>query len=124
MAPGVVALMIGFALAGFGINATQVGAYTVGAHVYATDALDGRRCAAGLGESGGILSAFAGGALLTWFGGPGVLHALRLSWCWRSRNTARAQARSAELTPSFGFGDTVLSVSIARSSWEARMPRR
>jgi AAHS family 4-hydroxybenzoate transporter-like MFS transporter len=77
MAPGVVALMIGFALAGFGINATQVGAYTVGAHVYATDVRStGVGAAAGLGRIGGILSAFAGGALLTWFGGPGFFVAL------------------------------------------------
>jgi len=77
LAPGVVALMIGFALAGFGINATQVGAYTVGAHVYATDVRSsGVGAAAGLGRIGGILSAFAGGALLTWFGGPGFFVAL------------------------------------------------
>ena len=66
-----------FALAGFGINATQVGAYTVGAHVYATDVRStGVGAAAGLGRIGGILSAFAGGALLTWFGGPGFFVAL------------------------------------------------
>jgi AAHS family 4-hydroxybenzoate transporter-like MFS transporter len=77
VAPGVAALMIGFALAGFGINATQVGAYTVAAHVYATDVRStGVGAAAGLGRIGGILSALMGGLLMAWFGGPGFFVSL------------------------------------------------
>jgi AAHS family 4-hydroxybenzoate transporter-like MFS transporter len=79
VSPGVAALMIGFALAGFGINSTQVGAYTVGAHVYATDVRStGVGAAAGLGRIGGILGAFSGSALLTAFGGPGFFVSLSL----------------------------------------------
>ena len=75
--PGVAAVMIGFALAGFGINSAQVGAYTVGAHIYATDVRStGVGAAAGLGRIGGILGAFSGSLLLTWFGGPGLFVAL------------------------------------------------
>jgi AAHS family 4-hydroxybenzoate transporter-like MFS transporter len=78
-APGVVALMIGFALAGFGINSLQVGAYTVGAHVYATDVRStGVGAAAGLGRIGGILGAFGGIMLLSWFGGAGFFIALSI----------------------------------------------
>ncbi len=71
--------MIGFALAGFGINSTQVGAYTIGAHVYATDVRStGVGAAAGLGRIGGILGAFSGSALLTAFGGSGFFVSLSL----------------------------------------------
>src|SRR5262245_21513247 len=77
VAPGVAALMIGFSLAGFGINAPQVGAYTVAAHVYATDTRStGVGAAAGLGRIGGILSALMGGLLMAWFGGPGFFVSL------------------------------------------------
>jgi AAHS family 4-hydroxybenzoate transporter-like MFS transporter len=79
VAPTVAMLMAGFALAGFGINAVQVGAYTVGAHIYATDVRSsGVGAAAGLGRVGGILSALVGGALLTFFGGPGFFVSLSL----------------------------------------------
>lgn len=73
------ALLIGIAIAGATISAIQVGMYTVAAHVFPTPCRSsGIGWALGSGRMGGILSAFAGGLLLTqagatgFFGGVGV----------------------------------------------------
>lgn len=75
-APGVstglplVALLVGVALAGFNINAIQVGMYAVVAHVYPTPSRStGVGWALGMGRLGGILSSFAGGILMGQKGG-------------------------------------------------------
>lgn len=63
-------LMAGIAVAGFTINALQVGMYAVVAHVYPTVCRSsGVGWALGTGRLGGILSSFAGGVLLAQGGG-------------------------------------------------------
>jgi AAHS family 4-hydroxybenzoate transporter-like MFS transporter len=66
----ITALMSGIAVAGFAITAVQVGMYAVVAHVYPTFCRSsGVGWALGAGRLGGIVSAFAGGVLLTQGGG-------------------------------------------------------
>jgi AAHS family 4-hydroxybenzoate transporter-like MFS transporter len=76
-APDLATLMSGIALAGLGITALQVGAYTVAAHVYPTECRSsGVGWAAGIGRLGGIASAFSSGFILTKFGGAGFFVAI------------------------------------------------
>jgi len=66
------ALMLGVAGAGLAINAVQIGMYAVVANVYPTACRSsGVGWALGFGRIGGIVSAFAGGLLLTQAGGAG-----------------------------------------------------
>jgi AAHS family 4-hydroxybenzoate transporter-like MFS transporter len=65
-------VMAGFAVAGFAINAVQVGMYAVAAHVFPTPCRSsGVGWALGWGRLGGILSAFASGGLLAQAAAPG-----------------------------------------------------
>jgi AAHS family 4-hydroxybenzoate transporter-like MFS transporter len=71
-ASGYPALMMGIAMAGFGINAVIVGMYTVAAHVFPTECrTSGIGLALSAGRLGGILSSFAGGMLLAQAGAAG-----------------------------------------------------
>jgi AAHS family 4-hydroxybenzoate transporter-like MFS transporter len=72
-----VAIMIGFAVGGFGILSLQVTAYAVGSHVYPTICRSaGIGWAAGMGRLGGVLSAFAGAMIMARTGASGFFIAI------------------------------------------------
>jgi MFS transporter, AAHS family, 4-hydroxybenzoate transporter len=66
------AIMIGFAVGGFGIISVQVTMYAVGSHAYPTICRSaGIGWAAGMGRLGGVLSAFAGAVIMARTGAAG-----------------------------------------------------
>lgn len=70
--PGVASYFIAIAAAGFGIHALQTGLYILSAHVFHVECrTSGVGFASGAGRIGGILSSFAGGALLALGGASG-----------------------------------------------------
>lgn len=72
-------LMAGIAVAGFTINAVQVGMYAVAAHIYPTICRSsGVGWALGAGRLGGILSSLVGGLLLAQGGGRGFFGGIAL----------------------------------------------
>lgn len=73
-------LMAGIAVAGFTINAVQVGMYAVAAHIYPTACRSsGVGWALGTGRLGGILSSLVGGLLLAQGGGRGFFGGIALA---------------------------------------------
>jgi len=77
LAAALPALMLGIAVAGFAITATQVSMYVVVAHIYPTACrASGVGWAVGVGRIGAIVSSFGGGLLLAGGGGPAFFGAV------------------------------------------------